>query len=89
MCVCVCECVCRCVCGCGCGCVCVFVCVSCVCVCVLVCVLVCASVCVLQDNSKNNWSWNMKLEHIVAYENISEKFDNGHCRIKVKVMVGL
>ena len=31
----------------------------------------------------------MKLEHIVSYENISEKFDNLHCRIKVKVMVGL
>ena len=30
----------------------------------------------------------MKLEHIVVYENISDKFDNGHCRIKVKVTVG-
>ena len=38
---------------------------------------------------KRNRSRNMKLEYIVVYENISDKFDNGHCRIKVKVMVGL
>ena len=31
----------------------------------------------------------MKFEYIVVYENISDKFDNGHCRIKVKVTVGL
>ena len=31
----------------------------------------------------------MKFEHIVVYENISEKFDIGHCRTKVKVTVRL
>ena len=31
----------------------------------------------------------MKFEYIVVYENISEKFDKGHRRIKVKVVVGL
>ena len=54
-----------------------------------VCVCVCASVYVLHDNSKNNQSRNMKVEYIVVYENISDKLDNGHCRIKVKVKVGL
>ena len=29
----------------------------------------------------------MKFEYIVIYENISDKFDNGHCLIKVKVTV--
>ena len=38
----------------------------------------------LHDNSKSNQSSNMKLEHVV-YENISVKFDIGHCRTKVKV----
>ena len=28
----------------------------------------------------------MKLEYVAVYENISDKFDNGHCLIKVKVM---
>ena len=46
---------------------------------------VCVCVCVLHDNSKSNRSRNMKLEHIVIYENISDKFDIGHCRTKVKV----
>ena len=31
----------------------------------------------------------MKFENVVVYENISDKFDNGHCQIKVKVTVGL
>ena len=31
----------------------------------------------------------MKLEYIVVYKNISDKFDNEHCRTKVKVTVGL
>ena len=52
----------------------------CVCMCVCVCVCVC-----LHDNSKSNQSRNMKLESVV----ISEKFDNGHFPIKVKVTVGL
>ena len=66
----------------------------CVCVCVGVCVCVCASVSVhpcvcvcLDDNSKSNRSRSMKLEYIVLYENISDKFDNGYCQIKVKVTV--
>ena len=44
----------------------------------------CLSVCV-HDNSKNNGSIDLKLEHIVVYENSSDKFDIGHCPIKVKV----
>ena len=31
----------------------------------------------------------MKLEYIVVYENISDKFDIGHSQTKVKVIVGL
>ena len=31
----------------------------------------------------------MNFEYVVAYENITDKFDNGHCRIKVKVTVGI
>ena len=34
----------------------------------------------------------MKFEYIAVYavyENISDKFDNGHCQIQVKVTVGL
>ena len=30
-----------------------------------------------------------KFEYIIVYENISEKFDIGHCRTKVKVTVRL
>ena len=45
---------------------------------------VCLSVCV-HDNSKNNGSIHLKLEHIVVYGNSSDKFDIGHCPIKVKV----
>ena len=60
------------------------------CVCVHPCVCVCVCLCVfLHDNSKSNPSRNMKFEYVVVYENISDKFDNGHCQIKVKVMVGL
>ena len=45
---------------------------------------VCVCVCV-HDNSKNNGSIHLKLEHIIVYENSSEEFDIGHCPIKVKV----
>ena len=31
----------------------------------------------------------MTLEHIVVYENISDKFDIGHCQTKVKVTAPL
>ena len=44
----------------------------------------CLSVCV-HDNSKNNGSTDLKLEHIVVYENSSDEFDIGHYPIKVKV----
>ena len=63
---------------------------SCPSVCVLVsvcpsrCLSVCVCVCV-HDNSKNNGSIDLKLEHIVVYENSSDEFDIGHCPIKVKV----
>ena len=56
-------------------------------VCLSVCVSVCAcvSVCIhVHDNSKNNVSIDLKLEHIVVYENSSEDFDIGHYWIKVK-----
>ena len=58
---------------------------SCLSVCLFVCLCVCLSVCV-HDNSKNNGSIDLKLEHIVVYENSSDEFDIGHCPIKVKVM---
>ena len=35
----------------------------------------------------NSESSNMKFEYVVVYENISDMFNNGHCRIKVKAMV--
>ena len=57
-------------------------------VCVAVCLSVRLSVCVcvcVHDNSKNNGSIDLKLEHIVVYENSSDEFDIGHCPIKVKV----
>ena len=44
----------------------------------------CVCVCV-HDNSKNNGSINLKLDRTVVYENSLDKFDIGHCRIKVKV----
>ena len=34
---------------------------------------------------KNNGSIDLKLEHIVVYENSSDEFDIGHSLIKVKV----
>ena len=49
---------------------------------------ICVSVCVL-DNSKNNSSIHLKLEHIVAYENSSDEFDIGHCPIKVKATANI
>ena len=49
-----------------------------------VCLCVCLSVFV-HDNSKNNDSIHLKLEHIVVYGNSSDEFDIGHCPIKVKV----
>ena len=51
---------------------------------VCVCVCVCVSDCVL-DNSKNNGSIHLKLDHIVVYKNSLEEFHIGHCSIKVKV----
>ena len=53
-------------------------------VCLSWCLSVCVCVCV-HDNSKNNGLIDLKLEHIVVYENNSDKFDIGHCPIKVKV----
>ena len=46
-------------------------------------VCVCLSVSV-HDNSKFYGSTNLRLEHIVVYENSSDEFDIGHCPIKVK-----
>ena len=60
-----------------------------VCVCVCVCLSVFVCVCLslwLHDNSKNNGSIHLKLEHIVVYENSADKLDIGHCLIKVKVL---
>ena len=48
------------------------------------CLCVRLSVCV-HDNSKNNGSIDLKLEHIVVYENSSDEVGIGHCPIKVKV----
>ena len=31
----------------------------------------------------------MKLEYIVVYENSSDEFDIEHCRVKVKVTIGV
>ena len=50
-----------------------------------VCVSVYACVCV-HDNSKNNGSFNLKFEHMIACKNSSDKFHIGrfeHCR-KIK-----
>ena len=57
-----------------------------VCACVCVCLCVCEF---LHDNSKRNRSRNMKLEHILVYENSSDEFDIEHHQIKVKVTAGL
>ena len=43
----------------------------------------------VETNSKNNVSINLKLEHIVLYENSSDEFDIGHLPNKIKVTVGL
>ena len=53
------------------------------------CIRVRVCVCFLHDNSKSNRSRNMKFEHIVVYENISDSFDIGHCQTKVKVTTRL
>ena len=55
--------------------------------CVRVCVCVC--VCVSFRNSKSNLSRKMKFEYLLVYKNILDKFNNGHCRFKVKVTVRL
>ena len=57
----------------------------CVSVCLYVCVC-CVSVCV-HINSKTNGSIDLKLEHIVVYENRLDECDIEHCLIKVKVAV--
>ena len=60
----------------------------CACVCACVCVHVCIRVCIfLQDNSKRSLYKDI-LTHLVC-ENISDKFDIGHCRTKVKVTAQL
>ena len=59
---------------------------SCPSVCVCACLSVCLCVCVcVHDNSKNNGSIHLKLQHLIVYENSSDEFDIGHCPIKVKV----
>ena len=51
-----------------------------------ICVSYCLCVCVcVHDNSKNNGSILLKLEHIILYENSSDKIYIGHFVIKVKV----
>ena len=49
-------------------------------------VSVCVSVCLSVYTITQNGSIDLKLEHIVVYENSSDEFDIGHCPIKVKVM---
>ena len=59
-----------------------------VCVCVGVCLSVRLTVCLsscVHDNSKNDGSIHMKIEHNVVYENSSDEFDIGHFPIMVKV----
>ena len=51
--------------------------------CLSLCVSVCVSACV-HNNSKNNGSIQLKLEHVVVYENSWEEFDIGNYLIKVK-----
>ena len=43
----------------------------------------------VHDNSKNNGSIDVKLEHTVVDENSLDEFDIGHCPIKVEVMAWL
>ena len=52
-------------------------------------VRVCVFPCFCMTTQKVIRSRNMKLEYIVVYENISDKFDVGHCRAKVKVSTRL
>ena len=49
----------------------------------------CPAVFVCGHITPNNESVNLKLEHIVVYENRPEKFDIGHCPIKVKIKAQL
>ena len=44
----------------------------------------CVSVCVSVSTITKKRSRNFKFEYIVAYEDISDEFDSGHCLIKVK-----
>ena len=46
-------------------------------------------VCVCARNSESYLCMYMTLVYTVLYENISDKFDNGHSRVKVEVTVGL
>ena len=57
--------------------------------CVCACVSVCVCVCLCTNNSKNNGSIHLKLEHTgtVVYGNSLHDFDIQHCPIKLKVMV--
>ena len=47
-----------------------------------VCVCVCVSVSTITQKKSSR---NLKFEYIVAYENISDEFDIGHCLTKIKV----
>ena len=53
--------------------------------CVSSCLPSCVCVCHVHDNSKNNSSIDLKLEHIIVYENSSDEFDIMHCLTKVEV----
>ena len=54
------------------------------CLCLCVSFRLCLCVCV-HDNSENNGSIHLKLEHVVVFDNSSDEFDIGCCPIKVKV----
>ena len=57
---------------------------------VSVCVCLCLSVCLCTRQKKIKFQSTWNLENIVVhhvYENSSDKFDIGHCPIKVKVIV--
>ena len=50
----------------------------------------CVCFCTITQKEKKEIDLGIKnLEYIVVYENCSDKFDIEHCRIKVKVTVGL
>ena len=57
------------------------------CVLVSVCLSVCLAVClsVYTITKKNNGSIDLKLEHILVYENSSDELVIGYCPVKVKV----